>query len=217
LSGLLDKHVPGSAISSRAIARFARSHDTPPLDPNFVDRLFWSGLLSSKLVGIGRVGMGKYQRDGLCLFLLKYCCLRRALKSCWRQKQQMIRNPGSKFAFKGPEEGGDRLRCKGNLFLTGLFCSSSDLSFFSFSACPPSLVCTLPRQAIAPPSSSTPFTQQCWCSFYVRCNLDRLCCSRFVAGWPYRSNKHCRQFHIDQFNLYGEILPNQGGLFVTLC
>jgi len=61
------------------------------------------------------------------------------------------------------------------------------------------------------------FTQQCRCSFYVRCNLDRLCCSRLVTGRPYRSNKHCRQFHIHQFNLYGEILPNQGGLFVTLC
>jgi hypothetical protein len=156
LSGLLDKHVPSSAISSHAIAKFARPHDTPPLDPDFVDGLFVR-LLSSKLVGIGRVGMGKYQRDGLCMFLLKYCCLGRALKSCWRHKQQMIRSPGSIFAFKGPEEGGDRLRCEGKLFLTGLFCSSSDLSVFPFSACPPSLVCTLPRQAIAPPRSSTPY------------------------------------------------------------
>jgi hypothetical protein len=37
LSRLLDKHAPSSAISSHAIIRFARSHDTPTTGPGFVD------------------------------------------------------------------------------------------------------------------------------------------------------------------------------------
>jgi hypothetical protein len=129
-------------------------------------------------------------------------------------QQQMIRSPGSIFAFKGFEEGGGRLRCEGKLFLFVRLPIYP--SFLSLIACRP-WFCTLPRQAIAPPRSSTPSPNSVGCSFYVCCNLDRLCCSRLVAGWPYRSNKHCRQFHIDQFNLYGEILPNQGSLFVALC